>query len=242
MLTSILPRTTTQIIKRLIKDAINPQLSSPFNLVGEWVLVAHTDLWEVLKNQWPCHKWLYRRFSTAKKMPRGTDSTFRWVRARNTLTHWSYVFLALTHRLVQIIPIKTLQWGHNGCDSISNHQSHDCLLNRLFRRRSKKTSKLRVTGLCAGNSQGPVNSPHKWPVTQKMFPFDDVIMNNTPWNMRMVCLLCFVFLSVICIKVINELTWFIFLILQGCFIGAVMKNNHHSPNTSEVPWSITVTS
>ena len=27
----------------------------------------------------------------------------------------------------------------------------DCLLNRLFRRRSKKTSKLRVTGLCAGN-------------------------------------------------------------------------------------------
>ena len=23
---------------------------------------------------------------------------------------------------------------------------------------------------------GPVNSPHKWPVTQNMFPFDDVIM------------------------------------------------------------------
>ena len=34
-----------------------------------------------------------------------------------------------------------------------------CLLNRLFRRRSKKTSKLRVTGLCAGNSPGLVNSP-----------------------------------------------------------------------------------
>ena len=32
------------------------------------------------------------------------------------------------------------------------HQPHDCLLNRLFRRRSKKISKLRVTGLCAGNS------------------------------------------------------------------------------------------
>ena len=25
---------------------------------------------------------------------------------------------------------------------------------------------------------GPVNSPHKWPVTRKMFPFDDVIMHN----------------------------------------------------------------
>ena len=27
-----------------------------------------------------------------------------------------------------------------------------------------------------GNSPGPVNSPHKGPVTRKMFPFDDVIM------------------------------------------------------------------
>ena len=46
----------------------------------------------------------------------------------------------------------TLQWHHNGCDGVSNHQPHDCLLNCLFRRRSKKTSKLRVTDLCAGNS------------------------------------------------------------------------------------------
>ena len=69
-----------------------------------------------------------------------------------------------------------LQWHHNGHNSVSNHQPHDCLLNRLFRCRSKKTSKLRVTGLCAGKSPGPVNSPHKWPVTRKMFPFDDFIM------------------------------------------------------------------
>ena len=32
------------------------------------------------------------------------------------------------------------------------HQPHDCLLNRLFRHRSKKTSKLGVTGLYVGNS------------------------------------------------------------------------------------------
>ena len=49
-------------------------------------------------------------------------------------------------------PNTTLQWRHNGRDDVSNHQPHDCLLNRLFRRRSKKTSKLRVTSLCAGNS------------------------------------------------------------------------------------------
>ena len=27
-----------------------------------------------------------------------------------------------------------------------------------------------------GNRRGPVNSLHKWPVTRKMFPFDDFIM------------------------------------------------------------------
>ena len=45
-----------------------------------------------------------------------------------------------------------LQWRHNGRDSVSNHQPHYYLLNRLFRRRSRKTALLRVTGLCVGNS------------------------------------------------------------------------------------------
>ena len=45
-----------------------------------------------------------------------------------------------------------LQWRHDEHDGVSNSQSHDCLLNRSFMRRAKKTSKLRVTGLCEGNS------------------------------------------------------------------------------------------
>ena len=57
----------------------------------------------------------------------------------------------------------SLQWRHNGRDGVSNHQPHDCLLHRLFRHRSKKTSKLHVTGLCMGNS------PHQGPVMQKCF-------------------------------------------------------------------------
>ena len=32
----------------------------------------------------------------------------------------------------------------------------------------------------SGIHRGPVNSPHKWPVTRKMFPFDDVIMYCHP--------------------------------------------------------------
>ena len=53
----------------------------------------------------------------------------------------------------------SLEWRHNGLDSVSNFQPRDCLFNRLFRRRSKKTSKLRVTGLCGENSPGTGESP-----------------------------------------------------------------------------------
>ena len=49
----------------------------------------------------------------------------------------------------------SLQWRHNGLDGVSNHQPHHCLLSRL----SKETSKLRVTGLCEGNSPGTGEFP-----------------------------------------------------------------------------------
>ena len=45
-----------------------------------------------------------------------------------------------------------LWWRHNERDCVSNHQPRDGLRNRLFRHIWKETSKLRVTGLCAGNS------------------------------------------------------------------------------------------
>ena len=48
-------------------------------------------------------------------------------------------------------PDATLQWHHNECNGIANHQHLDCLLHHLFRRRSKKTLTLHVTGLCEGN-------------------------------------------------------------------------------------------
>ena len=72
-----------------------------------------------------------------------------------------------------------LHWRHNEHDGVSNHRRLDCLLHRLFKPRSKKTSKLCVIGLCDGNS------PHKGPVTRKMFPCHDVIIRaitTTVWN------------------------------------------------------------
>ena len=46
----------------------------------------------------------------------------------------------------------SLQRRHNECNGVSNHRRLDCLLKRLFRGRSKKTSRLHVIGLCEGNS------------------------------------------------------------------------------------------
>ena len=71
--------------------------------------------------------------------------------------------------------VRSLQWRHNESDAVSNHRRLDCLLNRLFKPRSKKTSKLRVTSLCEGNSPVTGEFPALRPVTRKMCPFGDVI-------------------------------------------------------------------
>ena len=73
----------------------------------------------------------------------------------------------------------SLQWRHNGCDSVSNHQPHHCLLNRLLRGRSKKHQSSASLAFVRGIHRRSVNSPHKWPVAQKKLPFDDVIMLET---------------------------------------------------------------
>ena len=88
----------------------------------------------------------------------------QWILSIGTMASWSHP-----------VP-KSLQWRHNERNSVSNHQPHDCLRNRSFGRRSNKTSKLRVTGPWI--HRGPVNSPHKWPVTRKIFPFDDIIISR----------------------------------------------------------------
>ena len=69
-----------------------------------------------------------------------------------------------------------LQWRHNERDVVSNHQR--LLLKRFFRRISKKTSKFYVTALCEEDHRWLVYTPHKGPVTRKIFPFDDVIMGK----------------------------------------------------------------
>ena len=69
----------------------------------------------------------------------------------------------------------SLQWRHNRRDSVSNHQPHDCLFNRLFADQRKHQSSASLA-FVRGIHRRPLNSPHKWQVTRKISPFDDVIM------------------------------------------------------------------
>ena len=71
-----------------------------------------------------------------------------WTHERHTAAHRHERTLVRSF----VSSLETLRWRHNGHDSVSNPQPRACLLNSLIRCRSKKTSKLRFTGLCAGNS------------------------------------------------------------------------------------------
>ena len=73
--------------------------------------------------------------------------------------------------------IIALEWRYNERHCVSNHRRFDCLLNRLFRRRTRKTPKPRFPGLCEGNSLVTGEFPSQR-VTRKMFPFDDVIVRT----------------------------------------------------------------
>ena len=64
-----------------------------------------------------------------------------------------------------------LQWRHNEYGGSSFHQRLDGLHKRLFRRRSKETPKLRVTGLSMTRE-----FPSQRSSKRKKFPSDDVIM------------------------------------------------------------------
>ena len=70
----------------------------------------------------------------SESSPCHTNGLISWSKFNALINSWSY-------------DINTLQWRHNVCDGISNHQPGDCLLKHLLRRISKKTSKLCVADL-----------------------------------------------------------------------------------------------
>ena len=71
-----------------------------------------------------------------------------------------------------------LLWRHNGRDGLSNYQPDDCILNLHPGADQRKHQSSASVAFLQGIPRCPVNSPHKWPLTLKMFPFDDVIMQQ----------------------------------------------------------------
>ena len=72
----------------------------------------------------------------------------------------------------------TLQWRYHECDGVSNHLRFDCLLDRFSIADQRRHQRSSALAFVRGIQRWPVDSPHKGPVTRKLFSFDDVIMDN----------------------------------------------------------------
>ena len=72
--------------------------------------------------------------------------------------------------------VVTLQWRHNGAIAFqitSLTIVYSIVYSDADQRKHQSCASL---AFVRGIHRGPMNSPHKWPVTRKLFPFDDVIM------------------------------------------------------------------
>ena len=139
-----------------------------------WELLMHSpqstftmfipcQLWKKLKYTWPS---VCTMSETNNRVPRS-----------HYFSSLSFGFL-IKDSCIHITKNIPLHWRHNDHDGVSNHQPHNCLLNRYSGTDQRKHQSSASLAFVRGIHRRPVNSPHKWPVTRKMFPFDDVIM---PW-------------------------------------------------------------
>ena len=132
---------------------------------------------------------------------------FKHIWERNTFIELPLSHIYLRRRLVLV----ALQWLHNEHDSVSNHQPYDCLLNRLFRHKLMKTSKLRVTGLGEGNSPVTGELP-----THRASNAENVYVWWRHHGVRWLLVTFIVFL---------ESNWVIFLWLSGrCVLEACARS------------------
>ena len=99
---------------------------------------------------WFCHRIKFLQMRTIDNVFNRRHKTFASLALCEGIHHVTTGFLLYQGPVMR----KAFPWQrrHNEGESASNHQPHECLPNHLFRLRSRKTSNLRVTGLCAGNS------------------------------------------------------------------------------------------
>ena len=90
--------------------------------------------------------------STKRRRYKITSSPIGWTHTQNDLLDNSAINKIPVIYAPFWIYVLALRWRHNESNGILNHRRLHCLLSCCFRRRSRKTSKLRVTGLCVGYS------------------------------------------------------------------------------------------
>ena len=88
---------------------------------------------------------------------------------------WSFLPTTVTEYLLRRLII-TLLWRHNGANASQITSLTVVCLTVYSGADQRKHISSASLAFVRGIHRRPVNSPHKWPVTRKMFPFDDVKM------------------------------------------------------------------
>ena len=145
------------IVMCMSRDSTIVSVESVWRLLMAWCLCGATTSASIMMRE------------TGRSIPRPSWPSKVWYSGLVSIWHQD---ICINHGDLD----RSVHWHHNERAVISNHQCLDCLLNRSFRQRWKKTSKLRALACVRGIHRWPVNSPHKGPITEKMFPFHDVIM------------------------------------------------------------------
>ena len=78
-----------------------------------------------------------------------------FVRGKHTLHYNNVIMIAMASKIIGLTIV------------------YSTVYSRTHQRKLQRSASL---AFVRGSHRWPVNSPHKWPVTRKMFPFDDVIM------------------------------------------------------------------
>ena len=108
-----------------------------------------------------------------------TNSITDWQSPQNSpiINIWANVLTLVTNSWFLWINWVIHFWRHNGRHGVSNHRHLDHLLNHLFRRRSKRIPKLRVTDIWKGNPPVTGGLPTQRASNAEMYLFDDVMMS-----------------------------------------------------------------
>ena len=106
---------------------------------------AHATIFNVYCSLSQCDFMIIGSYESGRKQPE-----IRWI--------WVTISLSKTFSVFK----GSVQWRHDARDGVSNRELHYCFLNRLFKCRSKKTSKLRVTSLFASDREMRASNAEKW--------------------------------------------------------------------------------